>query len=185
MAGEKEYQRMPGGRGVSLAGRRSLWRAADHLLYLNYRGFTEEYRRFYFADIQAIYFRKTAAGKYLNALAGGIAFLFAIWAVLGWKVQGWETWAVVMVLVFAAIFVVFLILNIAMGPTCKFYLRTAVQLQYIPSIRRTRAARKAINIIQPLIEAAQGTLSPDQVPVSPAQPGTFSLSTFQTEGQGQ
>lgn len=174
---------MPGARFITLTGRRSLWRGADHLLYLTYRGFTEEYRRFYFADIQTIFYRKTAAGKVLNAIMGIIAFLFALWAYLGWKVQRWEMWGVVTVSVFAAIFLVFLLANLLLGPTCKFYLRTAVQLQHIPSVRRVRPARKAIRMIQPLIEAVQGVLSPDQLPAAaPNSPGAFSLSSFQTGG---
>lgn len=186
MARVKEYVRLPGGRGVTLAGRRSLWRGADHLLYLSYRGFTEEYRRFYFADIQAIYYRKTAGGKVLNGFMGGIAVLFALVAFLGWKVQQWEMWGVVTVAVFAAIFVLFLVANLLMGPTCKCFLRTAVQLQYLPSIRRVRHARKAIQIIQPLIETVQGVLSPDQLAAAePNTPGAFSLSSFQPGGEGR
>lgn len=185
MATVKEYERIPGGRGVTLAGRRSLWRGADHLLYLSYRGFTEEYRRFYFADIQSVFYRKTASGKVMNAVMTGFAFLFALWAYLGWKIEKWELWAVVMVLVFAAIFVVFLLVNLFLGPTCKCYLRTAVQLQYLPSIRRVRHARKAIRIIQPQIEAVQGALSPDQIPAAANPPGAFSLSSFQTGGEGR
>ena len=52
---QKEYQRLPGQSSFFIVGVRSkLYLAKDHLLRVNSNGWTENYRRFYFTDIQAI-----------------------------------------------------------------------------------------------------------------------------------
>ncbi|HZR47537.1 MAG TPA: hypothetical protein VFA47_12570, partial [Candidatus Manganitrophaceae bacterium] len=77
---EKEYRRLPG-RGIKRGGflaltaiRATLWEGKDHLLCLYRTGYTEEYKRFYYRDIQAFITRKTARGSAWN----GIALLFII-----------------------------------------------------------------------------------------------------------
>ena len=176
MSTPKEYQRLPGSRFLALYGRHSLWKAADHVLFLANRGFTEEYRRFYFADIQTIYFRKTATGNIVSLCLGAFVFLLAAWAFRGWRFEHWEEWGVVTVSIITAILFLFLLVNVMLGPTCKSYLRTAVQLQDLPSLTRVRRARKAIRILQPLIEGVQGALAADQLSTAvPDQAGAFSL----------
>ena len=75
-----EYRRLPGG-GFSFAGMRyRLWLGGDHLLCVSGPGYTEEYRRFYYRDIQAIITRRTARGEVLSivfaSLAGIVAAVF-------------------------------------------------------------------------------------------------------------
>ena len=86
----KEYQRLPG-RGTLLDGDKwyatsramcTVWLGRDHLLLVSRAGYTENYKRFYFRDIQAIIIRKTVtsligntvidhSGDWLHPVGGG------------------------------------------------------------------------------------------------------------------
>jgi hypothetical protein len=68
------------------------------------------------------------------------------------------------VLVLTAIFVVPLLINNFLGPTCTCYLRTAVQIEELSSLSRVRRARKVIDRVRPFIIAAQGELPPEGIP---------------------
>jgi len=46
------YRRLPG-NAAALASYHRLWLGPDHLLAVRSVGFSEEYKRFYFSDIQA------------------------------------------------------------------------------------------------------------------------------------
>ena len=59
----KEYKRI-GGRGSrrrQFFTRNTLWLGADHLLQGEHTGYTEEYKRFYFRDIQGITVKRITA----------------------------------------------------------------------------------------------------------------------------
>jgi hypothetical protein len=149
------YRRLPGtGSGVFEHVR--LYLAVDHLLQVSSSGFTEIYRRFYLRDIQAISLRESMHGKVWNGIWGFLAFLPAIVAL---QVGGAATvvwWGI------TGIFLLLLAINITRGPTCVCQVRTAVQTRPLPSLNRVRRASKVIAQLKPLIEAAQGTLPPDE-----------------------
>ncbi len=67
---EKEYHKLPGTKKGFLIGKYTLWQGVDHLLHVYSRVGVEDYKRFYFNDIQAIITRKTIAGKVQNAVLG-------------------------------------------------------------------------------------------------------------------
>jgi hypothetical protein len=70
-----------------------------------------------------------------------------------------------------ALLVMFLLINFFLGATCKCYLRTAVQIEELPSLRRLRKTRKIMAQIRPLIAAAQGgELSPQTIAELVRQP---------------
>ena len=58
-----------------LIGKYALYQGIDHLLLVFGRMGVEDYKRFYFNDIQAIITRKTTAGKMINIFLG-LFFLF-------------------------------------------------------------------------------------------------------------
>jgi len=173
---EKEYKRLPG-RGLRRTGgvvavsatRSSLWLGRDHLLSMDAMWFVEDYKRFYYRDIQTFLIRKTARGKAINLVFGIFATSTLLPAVLGGAFWGWgpDGWYVCGGI--ALFFLLFVGINALMGPTCICYLQTAVQREELPSIRRLRAARKIVNRLRPLIEAAQGTLSPEEMRIQSAQ----------------
>ena len=56
-----------------------------------------------------------------------------------------------------------LLINLSRGRTCVCHIRTAVQTEELPSLRRLRTARKATALLKPLIEEAQGTIPPEEL----------------------
>jgi hypothetical protein len=150
------HLRLPGS-GSGLFEHMRLYLAADHLLQVSSSGFTETYRRFYLRDIQAISVRESMHGKVWNGLWGFIAFLFAVIALQVAGPVSFVWWGV------TGIFVLFLALNVARGPTCVCQLRTAVQVRSLPSLNRVRRAGKVIAQLKPLIEAAQSAMPSDEI----------------------
>lgn len=165
---QKIYRRLPGSiltRSPRLGNRiyyvrPSLWLANDHILYVRCRRFSESYKRFYLKDIQAIVLSRTTTGRTANWIYGGVVgcvgalMLTAMvlkWPVVTWFIMGY----------FASSFALGLIINTLMGPTCVCRLHTEVQVEDLVSLGRLRTARKVINILKPLIEAAQGPLAPE------------------------
>jgi hypothetical protein len=161
----KEYRRLPG-RGIKrqgfLAGsftarRARLWLGQDHLLSVESQWYTEEYRRFYFRDIQAIIIRKTLTGRIINIVLGVLALLNLLGAFA--STDGLRVfWSVIM-----GVFAFFLLLNTLAGPTSACHLRTAVQTEELASLRRVRRARKVLARVRPLIAEAQGELTPEEI----------------------
>jgi hypothetical protein len=142
------YTRLPG-HGWTWTGPSRVWLSDDHILLVRSRTFFETYRRFFFHDIQGIIVRRTNIGKLWNGIWGLFALLFGL---LSLAFDGVGT---MIVLSLAAPFVIALIANIALGPTCAVHIRTAVQTERVPAVSRIFSARKFIARIEPLIAAAQ------------------------------
>jgi hypothetical protein len=156
----KVYQRLPGvgARGFQ---RIRLWEGPDHLLFVASSALGERYKRFYFADIQAIVFRKTAAWL------GWAIFLLAAVAIFGLAGVGISETAgrIVMFTITGALLII-LAVHAARGPTCRCVIRTAVQIEELPSLKRVRNADKVLARIRPLIESAQRQeVSETQTPI--------------------
>ena len=140
----------------------SLWLGTDHLLSIDSTGYTENYKRFYFRDIQAITIEKTRIWQIWNFIWGTAVFIFIVLVVTtkpAGSPSGWSSDEIVSGIVFGGLtmlFTLFLLINLLWGATCKCYLRTAVQIEELPSLRRIRKARKVLGKIRPLIVAAQG-----------------------------
>jgi hypothetical protein len=150
------YRRMPG-RGATLTHYVRLYQGPDHLLQVSSTGYSEHYKRFYFQDIQAVTVRKTDGGKVFNALWAIFSGLIAL---IGLSAGGM---AAQVLLAMAALFLVCLLINIALGPTCVCHVRTAVQTEKLPIWRRVKVARKGLARIKSLIEAVQGNLSAEEL----------------------
>ena len=156
----KDYTKV-GGRG-----RRSkefftwstLWLSADHLLQIEHTGYSEEYRRFYYRDIQSITVRRNN-----RALVWSIVFCammaMGLAALISTQVIGLRWfWGC-----FSALFLLFLLINLIKGPSCISHIRTAVQQEELPSLRRVRKTNKALAEIRARVAAAQGSLPPEEV----------------------
>lgn len=161
---EIQYQRLTWNRakfGISMATRSSLWLGPDHLLFVETTGYTETYKRFYFRDIQAISVRETGTFAMVNGILG-IIFGAAMIPIL-LSIRSGDG-----IVIFWLVFVLLLLglplaLNIIWGPTCTSFLRTAVQTQEMASLARVRKTRRILNRIRPLIAAAQGEISAEEV----------------------
>jgi len=160
---EKEYVRLtrakPRARfAVISSGSSSLWLGKDHLLCIDTSGYTENYKRFYFRDIQAFIIRKTDRYKWwcivTGVMAAGCLFTGALTSEL--------TVRYILDIVGGLFGLVFLI-HLALGPTSICQLRTAVQIEELPSLNRLRRSRKMLDRVRPLIIAAQGALTPEEI----------------------
>ena len=159
----KEYQKLPGTKKCFLIGRYTLWQGVDHLLHVYSRVGLEDYKRFYFNDIQAIITRKTIAGKVQNIVLGFLLLVFTLPAILNDGV--WSAfWAA-----FAGGLLIFLLINLHRGPTCEAKLLTAVQTEKLHSLHRLKNAFKIMDRLRSHIESAQGTLSREDLGKIPAR----------------
>jgi hypothetical protein len=153
------YQRLPG-RGTSLASYFSLYLGPGHLLLVSSTGFSESYKRFYFNDIQAVVVQRTGGWHVVSGIFGALSAL----CLAGWLLEARNgVFSGLAGLVFGSIVTVLcvvpLLANLVLGPTCACQIRTAVQTERLPTLKRLRSARKVLATLKPLIAAAQGTLS--------------------------
>lgn len=161
MAAErKQYRHAP---GSSRLGRHRLLLGEDHLLAVYNRVFAEDYRRFYFGDVQSIVLYRTNVGRVLNIVLGLTAALWLLLAVTTGDAAR---------IVFAVFFLLTLaplVANAAMGPTCRIMVTTAVQKSRLSAAYRLRGGRRLLDELTGLIEARQGTFTGEQAPsASPA-----------------
>ena len=165
------YKRLTRERGSGVLGnigitRSSLWLGEDHLLLVECSGYSENYKRFFFRDIQAVTIRKTKARMVWNWIWGALLALsgLIIWA-SSYDSTAPDAFfaAMVAAAIMLAIFGIPLLLNNLFGPTCTAEIRTAVQTESLPSLARVRKTKKIMSRIRPLIIAAQGQLSTEEV----------------------
>jgi hypothetical protein len=141
-------------------GRRiQLWQGEEHLLLVEWDGNREYYKRFNYPDIQAFIVQKTNDGKVAN---GVFLFFLVLFASLGLVVS--DIGGRIFLLALAGLFGLLLLINFLSGPTCRCWVRTAVQTETLPSLSRLPRFRKVLARLRPLIAAAQGQLAPEEIP---------------------
>jgi len=165
MAGKTSpYRRLPGKKKGFWVGYHTLWLGSDHLLQIYSRWGIEDYKRFYFNDIQAIVTRKTAVSKIQNIVLGALTGLFALLAVISGG--GWSVFYTISAGVQAFI----LLINFLKGSTCETYLMTAVQTEKLHSLHRIKTTQPVMNQLRSLIEQRQGRINPETVNQQSVQP---------------
>ena len=147
---QSDYKKLPG-RSMTWSGPCRVWLGPDHVLLVLTRGYVESYRRFFFNDIQAFVVRRTHMGKVWNAIWASICVFFGAIAASVNDLVGSLVLAGI-----AAPLGIALLINLLRGPTCAFYIRTAVQTERVPAISHVRAAEKFIARVEPLVRASQG-----------------------------
>jgi hypothetical protein len=150
------YTKLPG-RGWSWIGPSRVWLGEHHVLLVLNRIFFESYRRFFLKDIQAIVVRQTHTGKIWSIIWGTPAAIsFLLMSVLPEPIKFLMPWC-------AMPFVIILVINTLLGPTCALHIRTAVQTERLPAVSRLRSARRFISLMEPLITEAQGGIGSEQL----------------------
>jgi hypothetical protein len=145
------------GRRRGIFGFTQLWIAADHILLVTSSRFVEQYKRFAFADIQAIVIT-SGPDRFLWQLVALTASV--VWTLLVFAVSAlFAKWFFGIT---GAIALGFSIADIARGPRCRCHLETAVSRELLPPVCRIRAAQKFLNRLRPAIESVQGALAPEQ-----------------------
>lgn len=132
-----------------------LWLGPDHLLHVSASAVGERYKRFYFADIQSFTVHRTARWTVV-AIVWVVLTALALLPVFTIETPE-ARWVFAGI---AAVFLVLLIMHLAFGPTCAVMVRTAVQLERLHSLGRVRTARRVLERLRPLIEAAQSPGEP-------------------------
>ncbi|MBU6410820.1 MAG: hypothetical protein KGR98_10585, partial [Verrucomicrobia bacterium] len=154
------YQRLTRARArgllaIAVQSRFSLWLGPDHLLHVESSGYTESYKRFYFRDVQTLTIRETTRRNVWNAiLILPVVFCLVVLVISLFPLKNIAaviTWSIL-----ATLLVVPFVINNLRGPTCACELRTAVQIEELPSLSRVRKTRRVLAKIRPLIAAAQG-----------------------------
>ncbi len=151
--GKTPYRRLPGRTAILWIGRGRLYLGDDHLLKVETFFFVENYKRFAYGDIRSLLLRQTARGMILSVVLGVLA--------LGFGALGWVTdnaagrW---ILLGIAAFFAALLAVNLVRGGTCRCQLVTAIGAQPLPSLNRTRPARRALGLLAERITAVQGEI---------------------------
>jgi hypothetical protein len=121
----------------------------DHLLHIATGIFVEEYKRFYFRDIQSLTIHQSRSGTVANivlaVLGVGFGALTVAFNDLGRIIAGIITLALV----------INLMGNFMRGPACVCYIQTAVQKQRLRSISRVKKAQKIMDFLKPTILGSQ------------------------------
>jgi hypothetical protein len=178
---ERSYQRLTRPRqrtvimGIGFVNRSSLWLGRDHLLCVDSTGYTEDYKRFYFRDIQSITLRRTTRRFVTNFCL--VIFLLITGFPIAYFYSIGETTGVVGFGIVMAALLIGLIVNSALGPTTVGYLRTAVQVEDLPSLARLSKSHKVLARLRPLIAAEQGQLTPEALAERLAAMGPFPAET--------
>lgn len=152
MTKSKKYLPVPHGKIQHfIGGFDALWQADDHLLLVKNNIYTQSYKRYFFADIQALILRVTNHRK-IYGLCFGVPFaLFLLIALLRNAPEKY-LW-----LFPAGIFLLCFLVNWFRGPSCEATIVTRVQSHTLP-VNRLRKARKVYQTLTALIERHQGHL---------------------------
>jgi hypothetical protein len=164
------YVKLPG-VGHQLGSYTRLYRGGDHLLQVSSVTFSEQYKRFYFRDIQAFIVIRTNTWIMIITLLLILALLLT-----GIAVGSGDSVASIVLGGFAALLLILTLVVGLRGPSCRCYVRTAVQTEKLPSINRLRRAGKILAELKPFLDAAQGpmpateAITPMNEPLPAAKP---------------
>jgi hypothetical protein len=176
-AKRKTYKPLPG-RSQSVVSYYRIYSADDHLLSVTSYGFQEQYKRFYFRDIQAIIIERTSRRRNANLIILALSVLCGMW----WLVlmANWSRSSIgyaVVLSFFAVVCAVMALGNWILGPGCRCHIKTAVQTEQLNAIRRIGTAQKVLNRIQPLIAGAQAVAAATSNPATGLPPGNTSVDS--------
>ena len=129
--------------------RYTLWMGQDHLLHIATGIFAEEYKRFYFRDIQSLIVHKSKSWLVWNFVLLSLAFVSALIAI---AIDGIERFAPGII---AILLVSLVLISFIRGPGCVCYIQTAVQKQKLRSISRINKALKIMDSLKPIIHRYQ------------------------------
>lgn len=167
----KEYKKISGSTArISLVTRSSsrLYLAKDHILRVNMTGWTENYRRFYFSDIQALVVTRNNWWLIGGIILAGLALVFSLLII---RVQD-ET-AIAVFGTFAVLFGFFSLFFFVPGPSCVTRIYTIAGSESLKSLNRTRKARKFLKLLKTQVDGIQGVLNPGEtVPVFQSSSGS-------------
>lgn len=155
-ASPKIYQRLTRDKS-GLGTYSSLWLAADHLMLVRSSGYHEDYTQLHFGDLKGIFLTETNRRRSWGIFWGVVALLAAAALMVGLSTR--VTVATVMAGIFLGLAGVGLLWNHLLGPGCRAYVVTGVQMAELPPLVRLKKARAVVARVAPLVAAAQAHLA--------------------------
>jgi hypothetical protein len=166
------YRRLPGwgprrtGLFAGFGSRCRLYLGEDHVLSVDNHLFSEDYKRFYFTDIQAVITRKTR-----RWIVEGAVVVLAAACMTGCSLlllprplgSFWMGLSITLL--------IYLIYHLARGSSCACHIVTAVQEDLLPTVNRLRISRKVIPLLKSAVERAQGSVSLEEMAAAPVEDG--------------
>jgi hypothetical protein len=147
------YRKLPGRRrGVIFSA--SLWLGADHLLSVKSARFQEQYKRFYFRDIQAIVITRVPRFVVSTPVLGTGALLLIAALIMRLRLPAAAGW---LWLLLAALAAGWIYISASQSCVCRLY--TAVSREDLPSLCRMWTARKALAELEQRISEVQGVFT--------------------------
>jgi len=148
----ERYRKLPGTRR-GFVRRSSVWMGSDHLLLANSVRFREDYKRFYFRDVQAIVIAGAPRFE-ISVRVLTVALIGLIgWLTLRSRLPYGDTlfWVAAAALAGAWVYV-----SAACSCRCRIY--TAVSRDELPSVYRSWIARRFLEKVEPRIGQTQGVV---------------------------
>jgi len=130
--------------------RKRLWLGPDHILLVSSNVLSEEYRRFYFADIEALVVAEVESPA---RFYGAVLSVIAVVLTLGLAVADHAITAVLCGLIGIGL-AVFTFTR----PLVRCCLKTRVSREFLPSLKRLETARRVMAMLRAEIENVQGAL---------------------------
>jgi hypothetical protein len=157
-----KYRRLPGRRRGLIRGA-SVWLGEDHLLSVKSLRIREDYKRFYFRDIQASAVAR-APRFHISTRSGLIGALWLIAYAFARLAPVFESilWVLAALLVIAWIV-------ISARFSCRCRIQTAVSRDELPSLYRTWTAKKFLAKVEPRIAEVQGATPANWAEAAEAQ----------------
>ena len=174
-ASTSEYKRLPGKKSRLLR-RDRLYLGPDHLLLVRSLSFSEEYRRFYFSDIQALVLQERRKGyrPVVEWIAIGVCAA-ATGALMWAQHEIWGTLLALLTIVYAWFTL--------RREDCKAWLQTAAGTAELPALCRMRSARKALAAIDDRVRAAQPSMAPEELGRALETPPPLPIQIVETPPQ--
>lgn len=164
----ERYQKLPGRRRGLIRGA-SLWLGSGYLLSVKSMRFREDYKRFYFRDMQAI---AVARAPRFHISTRSI-FFATLWLIaFGISSAAAPQFRAALWVVAAALVIAWIVISAFFSCRCRIY--TAVSREELPSIYRVWTARKFLDRLTPHIAQVQGAVDPNWAEqardIEPGQP---------------
>jgi hypothetical protein len=154
------YLQLPGSSGFIF--RKALYLGPDHVLSVSSNVASQEYRRLYFDEIQAVVVTQVeTSARFYGLVFAAIAGAFAI--AMGFKtfarpfpVDTQFVWTVI-----CALACIGLVVYAFTRPTARCSIKTRAGTQFLPSLKSMEVAHRVAAILRTEIDKAQGRLSAD------------------------
>ncbi|MFL6463803.1 MAG: hypothetical protein ACJ73N_05270, partial [Bryobacteraceae bacterium] len=157
------YKKLPGTRR-GLVRKAVLWEGADHIFSVTGTRFSEQYRRFYYRDIQALVIQRCARPGSIGAwlLTSFFCVVFALFGKVSYT-NGGPIWLHFSLWIASLVLFLYLVYRsiVSLKYSCRCYIQTAVTWEELPSLYRIWNAQKALGQIRTRITEVQGAWAGD------------------------